>query len=151
MRRMLDSDIYEIQRLYPMIYIGCHTDHVRSTSTKWKLSSHDSSILAHLDIKEGMSPRSLASHLGVVPSTLSAAISRLTKLGYIESEAAPGDRRRKLLRLTTLGAEAMASTSVLDTERVRSMLALLTPTERKAAVEGLSILARGARMMENTK
>jgi DNA-binding MarR family transcriptional regulator len=151
MRRMFDSDIYEIQRLYPMIYIGCHTDHVRSTSTKWKLSSYDSSILAHLDINEGMSPQSLASHLGVVPSTLSAAISRLTKLGYIESESTPGDRRRKALRLTTLGAEAMASTSVLDTERVRTMLALLNPTERKAALEGLSILARAARMMENTK
>ena len=151
MRRMLDSDIYEIQRLYPMIYIGCHTDHVRSTSTKWQLSSYDSSILAHLDIKEGISPQALAAHLGVVPSTLSAAISRLTKLGYIESEATPVDRRRKLLRLTALGAEAMASTSVLDTERVRSMLARLNPKERKAAVEGLSILARAARMMENTK
>src|SRR5436190_22278127 len=151
MRRMLDSDIYEIQRLYPMIYIGCHTDHVRSTSTKWQLSSYDSSILAHLDIKEGISPQALAAHLGVVPSTLSAAISRLTKLGYIESEATPVDRRRKLLRLTALGAEAMASTSVLDTERVRSMLARLNSKERKAAVEGLSILARAARMMENTK
>jgi DNA-binding MarR family transcriptional regulator len=151
MRRMSDQDVYEVQRFYPMIYLACHVDHVRSSSTKWKLSSHDSSILAHLHLKEGMSPRSLAAHLGVVPSTLSAAITRLTKLGYIESETIVKDRRRKSLRLTTLGAQAMASTSVLAAERVESMLALLSPKERKAAVEGLAILARAARKLENEK
>ena len=148
---MLDPDLYEVQRLYPMIYIACHIDHVRSSSTKWNLSSHDSSILAHLDLTEGMSPRSLASHLGVVPSTLSAALSRLTKLGYIESKAVEGDRRRKELRLTKLGAEAMASTSVLDHERVRKLLSLLRPNERKAALKGLTLLASAARKLEKSR
>ena len=149
MRRMIDPDIYEIQRAYPTIYLACHIDHVRSSSTKWKLSSHDSSILAHLDTTEGMSPRSLASHLGVVPSTLSAAITRLSKLGYIDSEVMVNDKRRKNLRLTALGAEAMASTSVLAAERVQSMLELLSPQERKTAVKGLTILARAARRLKN--
>jgi DNA-binding MarR family transcriptional regulator len=148
---VLDPDLYEVQRLYPMIYLACHIDHVRSSSTKWRLSSHDSSILAHLDTKEGMSPRSLATHLGVVPSTLSAAISRLTKLGYIESKPLASDRRRKELRLTALGAKAMASTSVLDSERVRAMLVLLSPDERQAAVQGLAILAKAARQLKKTK
>jgi len=148
---VLDPDLYEVQRLYPMIYIACHIDHVRSSSTKWNLSSHDSSILAHLDLTEGMSPRSLAKHLGVVPSTLSAALSRLTKLGYIESKAVEGDRRRKELRLTKLGAEAMASTSVLDHERVRKLLSLLTPNERKAALKGLTLLASAARKLEKSR
>jgi len=148
---VLDPDLYEVQRLYPMIYIACHIDHVRSSSTKWNLSSHDSSILAHLDLTEGMSPRSLASHLGVVPSTLSAALSRLTKLGYIESKAVEGDRRRKELRLTKLGAEAMASTSVLDHERVRKLLSLLRPNERKAALKGLTLLASAARKLEKSR
>ena len=148
---MLDPDLYEVQRLYPMIYIACHIDHVRSSSTKWNLSSHDSSILAHLDLTEGMSPRSLAKHLGVVPSTLSAALSRLTKLGYIESKAVEGDRRRKELRLTKLGAEAMASTSVLDHERVRKLLSLLRPNERKAALKGLTLLASAARKLEKSR
>ena len=148
---MLDPDLYEVQRLYPMIYIACHIDHVRSSSTKWNLSSHDSSILAHLDLTEGMSPRSLARHLGVVPSTLSAALSRLTKLGYIESKAVEGDRRRKELRLTKLGADAMASTSVLDHERVRKLLSLLRPNERKAALKGLTLLASAARKLEKSR
>jgi DNA-binding MarR family transcriptional regulator len=98
-----------------------------------------------------MSPGSLATHLGVVPSTLSAAISRLTKLGYIESYPLSQDRRRKELRLTPLGAQAMASTSVLDAARVRAMLALLNPKERQEAVKGLALLARAARELNETK
>lgn len=148
---MLDSDVYEVQRLYPMIYLACHVDHVRSSSTKWRLSAHDSSVLAHLDTNEGMSPASLATHLGVVPSTLSAAISRLTKLGYIESRRVAKDRRRKELRLTPSGAKAMASTSVLDHERIRAMLVLLQPADRQAAVKGLSLLAKAARQLTETK
>jgi|GEM_PF-577905 len=147
-RRVLDLDLHEVQRLYPQIYLACHKDHVRSSSTKWQLSSHDSSILAHLDLKEGMSPRSLGAHLGVVPSTLSAAIRRLEKLGYLKSETVATDRRRKRLVLTTLGAEAMASTSVLDGDRVRALLQRLSPAERKAAVKGLALLARAARELE---
>jgi DNA-binding MarR family transcriptional regulator len=147
----MDQDIYEVQRFYPMIYLACHIDHVRPTSTKWKLSSHDSSILAHLDLTDSVSPRTLAKHLSVVPSTLSAALQRLTKLGYIENTVAEGDKRRRELRLTRLGAQAMASTSVLDAERVRALLSLLTPQERETAINGLSVLARAARELEGTK
>lgn len=142
---MIDPDVYELLRCYPMIYLACHIDHVRSTSTRWKLSSHDSSILAHLDISSSTSPRDLAKHLGVAASTLSASITRLTKLGYIESAPASNDRRRKQLRLTQLGVEAMAGTSVLDVDRVKALLKQLKPAERKAAVEGLALLAKAAR------
>lgn len=149
--RRMDHDIYEVQRLYPIIYLACHIDHVRSTSTKWKLSSRDSSILAHLDVKDSITPRALASHLGVVASTLSAALTRLTRLGYIQSTIVERDRRRKELRLTPLGAQAMASTSVLDMERVRLMLNRLTPLERRSAIKGLSLLAKAARGLEESK
>jgi len=145
---VLDADLYEVQRLYPMIYLACHVDHVRSSSTEWGLSSHDSSILAHLDLNEPMSPRALAAHLSVVPSTLSAALTRLAKLGYLESTPTKNDRRRRDLRLTALGAKAMASTSVLDASRVQKLLELLSPVDRRAAVNGLALLAKAAREME---
>ena len=114
--------VTEVQRLYPQIYLACHVDHVRPRSTKWQLSSKDSSILSHLDRDTSTSPRALAAHLGVVPSTLSATIARLTRLGYITSTPREGDRRRRELRLTDRGAEAMASTSVLDAARVERLL-----------------------------
>ena len=141
---MLDELVTEVQRLYPQIYIACHVDHVRSTSTQWKLSSRDSSILSHLDREHATSPRELADHLAVASSTLSATIARLERLGYITSDAGP-DRRTRELRLTSKGAQAMSSTSVLDADRVRAALEQLSASERKQAVKGLALLARAAR------
>jgi hypothetical protein len=43
-----DDDIHDVQRLYPQIYVACHTDHVRAASTEWRISSQDASILVHL-------------------------------------------------------------------------------------------------------
>ena len=89
--------MFEVQRLYPQIYIACHTDHVRAVSTKWRISSQDASILVHLDRDSGLSPRALANHLGVAPSTLSAAIARLAELGYLTNEPNGADRRKREL------------------------------------------------------
>lgn len=142
---MSADDIYEVQRLYPQIFLACHTNHVRASTTRWKLSSHDSAILSHLDRSSGLSPRSLAKHLSVAPSTLSASIKRLTNLGYLTCDAPANDKRRREIRLTDRGAEAMAATSVLDRERVRGMLKKLKPADRRAALNGLALLARAAR------
>ena len=141
---MLDALVHDIQRFYPQIYLACHVDHVRSRTTRFKLSSRDSSILSHLDRDHAMSPRELASHLGVAASTLSATIARLEKLGYITSTAVDGDRRKRHLRLTDKGGEAMSSTSVLDAEKLRALLERLSESERRAAVKGLGLLARAA-------
>jgi DNA-binding MarR family transcriptional regulator len=140
-----DDDVFEVQRLYPQIYLACHKDHVRAVSTKWRISSQDASILVHLDRENGLSPRALAAHLGVAASTLSAALARLAELGYLTNTPDEGDRRKRELRLTARGAEAIANTSVLDAERVRSMLERLKPEEREVAVRGLALLAKGAR------
>lgn len=145
---MADDDVFEVQRLYPQIYLACHTDHVRAVSTKWRISSQDASILVHLDRHSGMSPRALAAHLGVVPSTLSAALSRLSELGYLTNEPSKEDRRKREIRLTARGAEAIASTSVLNAERVEALLNKLKPEERKAAVRGLALLAEAARRLQ---
>ena len=144
---MIDDDVFEVQRLYPQIYIACHTDHVRAASTTWRISSQDASILVHLDRDSGLSPRALAGHLGVAPSTLSAAIARLSELGYLTSKPDDTDRRKRELRLTARGAEAIASTSVLNAEKVQALLDKLKPDERKAAVRGLALLARAARKL----
>ena len=143
---MNDDDVFEVQRLYPQIYIACHTDHVRAVSTKFRISSQDASILVHLDREIGLSPRALADHLGVAPSTLSA-LARLAELGYLTNEQNGTDRRKRELRLTARGAEAIASTSVLNAERVRAVLKKLKPAERKAALHGLALLARAARRL----
>jgi DNA-binding MarR family transcriptional regulator len=145
---MRPEDVFEIQRLFPQIYLACHVDHVRAASTAWELSSHDSTLLVHLDLESAISPRALAAHLGVAASTLSAAITRLSGLGYLTSKPAPSDKRQRELRLTAKGAQAIASTSVLDENRVRELLDQLDPNECADAVRGLQLLARAARQMK---
>ena len=146
---MTDDDVYEVQRLYPQIFVACHTDHVRAVSTKWRVSSQDASILVHLDREFGLSPRALAGHLGVTPSTLSASIARLSRLGYLTSKPNERDRRKREIRLTVRGAEAISATSILNADRVRAMLDKLKPDERKAALRGLTLLAQAARRLKD--
>lgn len=142
---MSADDVYEVQRLYPQIFLACHKNHVRAASTRWKISSHDGAILSHLNPSRGTSPRALAQHLGVAPSTLSASLKRLASLGYLNCDAPASDKRRREIRLTDRGAEAMSATSVLDRDRVRNMLRKLKTSDRQAAIDGLALLARAAR------
>jgi DNA-binding MarR family transcriptional regulator len=139
--------VFDVQRYYPQIYLACHVDHVRARSTASRLSARDAALLSHLDVETPVTPGQLALHLRVVPSTLSAAVQRLERLGYLERLRRPGDRRLIELRLTQVGAEAMAAGSVLDTERVAMLLDALTPAERRRAVAGLALLAKAARTM----
>lgn len=143
----LDQNVRDVLRFYPQIYLACHVDHVRAVSTAFRLSAADSSILAHLDTGAPMSPRALARHLGVAPSTLSATLRRLETLGYLASTPVAADRRRRDLTLTERGAEAMAATSVLDRERVARMLKTLRPAQRAEAMRGLALLAAAARKL----
>jgi DNA-binding MarR family transcriptional regulator len=146
---MSNEDIYELQRLFPQIYLACHTDHVRAVSTKWRISSQDSSILVHLDREKGLSPRELAKHLRISSSTLSAHVARLAELGYLTNEADRSDGRRREIRLTERGAEALSATSVLDAARVNELLNRLTPRERKEALYGLKLLADAAKKISD--
>ena len=147
---MPDDYVFEIQRLYPQIYIACHNDHIRAASTQWRISSQDASVLVHLGRETGVRPSALAKHLGVAASTLSATVARLEKLGYLSNTPAANDKRQRELRLTNRGAEAIAATSDLNEARVRELVEHLTPREREDAVKGLTLLARAARAIRDT-
>lgn len=134
-----------IQRDYPQIYLACHTRHQRAASSDVGLSANDSSVLAHLDERDAIAAATLARHLGIGPSTLSATLARLATLGYITRTAAAADRRRTELRLSKVGARAMQASSVLDSSRLAAVLKRLTPDEQRRATDGLAILARAAR------
>jgi DNA-binding MarR family transcriptional regulator len=137
-------DVRIVQTCYPQIYLACHTRHVRAASSPHSLSARDSSLLAHLDETRPTAPSVLARHLGVGASTLSAAIKRLVRLGYVEQDRHPEDARRVRLCLAREGALAMRDSSVLDVRRVRRVLARLTPADRRAALDGLALLARAS-------
>jgi MarR family transcriptional regulator, organic hydroperoxide resistance regulator len=142
---MHTSAIELVQRYYPQIYLACHKRHIRASSTAYRLSARDSSILVHLNDTVPVTPTDLAGHLGVRGSTLSAAIRRLEQLGYLQRRKSPRDRRIVALTLTPHGAKAMAETSVLDATRVAAVLGKLNRNEQKRALEGLALLAKASR------
>ena len=148
---MSARDVRLVQTYYPQIYLACHTRHTRAASSPHGLSARDSSLLAHLDEKRPTTASALARHLDVGGPTMSAAVKRLVRLGYVEQSRHPDDARRLELRLARKGAAAMRDSSVLDAVRVKKLLGILKPAERRAALDGLAMLAHAARrvMQEN--
>jgi MarR family transcriptional regulator, organic hydroperoxide resistance regulator len=138
-------DVRLIQTYYPQIYLACHTRHTRAASSPHRLSPRDSTLLAHLDEKRPTTPSVLARHLGVGGPTMSAAVKRLVRLGYVDQERDPADARSVRLRLARKGAAAMRGSSVLEAARVQRVLAKLAPADRRLALDGLAVLARAAR------
>jgi MarR family transcriptional regulator, organic hydroperoxide resistance regulator len=139
-----------IQVAYPQIYFACHTRHVRRASTATRLSATDSTLLAHLDEERPVRATAMAKHLGLAASTLSAAIARLAKLGYVIQRRDPRDGRVVDLLLSAKGAAAMQASSVLESDRVKGMLARLTAAQRKRALDGLGLLAKAARKAQES-
>ena len=143
---MPSSDtVRRIQRSYPQVYGACHVRHVRAATNEHRVSARDSALLAHLDDRRPVRAAALAAHLGVRPSTLSAALERLERLGYVRRAKTPQDRRALDLTLGPRGLAALAGTSVLDGERVDAVLGRLTPAEQRRAADGLDLLARASR------
>ena len=142
-----DTAIEVIQRCYPQIYLACHVKHIRATTTAHRLSARDSSLLVHLSPTVPTTPTALAAHMGVGASSLSAVISRLAKLGYLQREQNLRDRRAVELRLTEQGAKAMSATSVLDPNRLAAVLNRLTDNERLRVLEGMEFLANACRQL----
>ena len=141
----MDDTVLAIQRLYPQIYLACHQRHSRARSNEHRVSERDHALLAHLSKEHGLRSSELAKHVGIGRPTMSEAIKRLERLGYAERRRSGADRRAVQLFLTARGAAALQGTSVLDTGRLRKAVERLDEQERRAAVEGLALLARAAR------
>jgi MarR family transcriptional regulator, organic hydroperoxide resistance regulator len=108
------------------------------------LSSHQASVLDHLDEVEPTGLLTLAAHMGVTASTMSLTVDCLARGGYVVRSRDPKDGRRVNLLLTRAGVRIKSQKSVLDPERVRLVLDQLTLEERKQAIQGLTLLARAS-------
>jgi MarR family transcriptional regulator, organic hydroperoxide resistance regulator len=134
----------QIQSLYPRIYFACHARHVRDPASPAVLSRHQASILDHLDELDPTTVNDLARHMGVTAATMSLALDRLERRGYVARLRDHADRRRVHVRLTAAGVRIRDASSALDPARVEALVARLTPAERDAAIRGLALLARAA-------
>ena len=134
----------DVMALYPRIYFACHTRHVRDPHSQKLLSRHQASILDHLDEIDPMTLNDLARHMGVTAATMSVAIDRLERKGFVARTRDTVDRRRVHLRLTTAGLRVREASSVLDPPRVEALVARLSEEDREAAIRGRALLAGAA-------
>jgi DNA-binding MarR family transcriptional regulator len=137
-------DVRVLLSTYPRIYFACHRRHVRDTVARRLLSAHQASILDHLDTVDPTTLGDLARHMGVTPATMSIAIDRLVRGGYVTRARSAADRRRAELRLTESGQRIKRASSVLEPERVKAVLEQIPVKERAAALAGLARLAAAA-------
>ena len=135
--------------LYSQIYFACHTRHVHDPESGTRVSARQASILSHLDSVEPTPLSQLASHMGVTVSTMSIAVDRLVRQGYVVRDRAESDARVRHVRLTTSGERLRAAQKVLEPRLVQAMLSRLSPAERRDALRGLELLGTAAR--EQTK
>jgi len=141
---MHSDAVRQLMEFYPRIYFACHRRHVRDPKSRQVLSAHQGSILDHLDAREPVMLLELARHMGVTPSTMSLEVQQLVRKGYVTRERDSKDGRRLMLRLSSGGVRVREANSVLDTERVRKMLARLSREECAAGIAGLALLAKAA-------
>ena len=95
-----------------------------------RLTEPLASVLYRLD-PDGPPPpmRTLAATLRCDPSTATFLVDRLEQRGLVLRQAAPSDRRIKVITLTAAGRETRSR--LIDGIAARSPLARLTATERK--------------------
>src|SRR5882672_5263469 len=100
---MTGQHVRRLLELYPKIFHACHTRHVRDPGSGDLLSAHQASILDHLDEVEATTLAGLARHSGVTASTMSVAVERLVRRGYVIRARHAGDGRKVQLRLSPAG------------------------------------------------
>ena len=133
-----------VMTLYPQIYFACHMRRLRDAQTQRLLSRHQASILDHLDEMTPTTVAQLAAVMGVTAGTMSLAIDRLERKGYVGRMKDAKDKRRVHVRLTGAGVRVREAASLLDPDRVTRIVARLTERDRLTAIEGLALLARAA-------
>jgi len=133
-----------VLRCYPQIYFACHKRHVRDEASHTTLSAHQASVLDHLDDLHPTSVFDLARHMGVTASTMSLAVDRLVKGGFVHRGRSDQDRRRVDLRLTAAGLRIKKQQKVLEPKLVAALLSRLDDRRRIQALKGLELLAAAA-------
>ncbi len=144
------SAVQKVVDLIPRILYACRRLDARTLSTGRSLSPQQALILDQLDPDVPTSLQALAAQMSVTAPTMSVAIGRLVREGYVRRDRDSIDGRRLDLTLSPAGARVRKSTSSLDPRRVAALLRQLSATERTMALRGLTAMADAARTATRT-
>ena len=142
------SAVQKVVDLVPRILYACRRLDARTLSTGRSLSPQQALILDQLDPDVPTSLQALAAQMNVTAPTMSVAIGRLVREGYVRRDRDEIDGRRLDLTLSPAGVRVRKATSSLDPKRVASLLGRLSAGDRASAIRGLAALAEAARGSE---
>jgi DNA-binding MarR family transcriptional regulator len=142
---MPTTPVQTIVDLLPRVAYACRRLDARALTTGRSLSPQQANVLDQLDADVPISLRALAAQMGVTAPTMSVAIGRLVREGYVRRDRDPIDGRRLDLTLSAAGVRVRKVSSALDPRRVAKLLARVSATDRAVALRGIAALARAAR------
>jgi DNA-binding MarR family transcriptional regulator len=140
------SAVQRVVDLVPRILYACRRLDARALSTGRSLSPQQALILDQLDAETPTTLQALAAQMSVTAPTMSVAIGRLVREGYVRRNRDSIDGRRLDLTLSPAGVRVRKVTSSLDPKRVASLLGRLSAADRAAAIRGLTALGEAARV-----
>jgi DNA-binding MarR family transcriptional regulator len=140
------SAVQKVVDLVPRILYACRRLDARALSTGRSLSPQQALILDQLDAEVPTSLQALAAQMSVTAPTMSVAIGRLVREGYVRRNRDAIDGRRLDLTLSPTGVRVRKATSSLDPRRVAALLSRLTAADRSAALRGLTAMCDAARV-----
>lgn len=106
------------------------------------VSYTQSHILIHIESRGLMTVVELADVLGLDKSTMSRAVTRLIRAGYLKYRENKADKRLKPVALTLGGRSLVARIHQVVNAEVEAALSQLSSEERATVIEGMSLYAR---------
>lgn len=89
---------------------------------------------------EGMALYELAQRMDLSAPTVTVAVNKLTKKGFVEKSKSEKDKRSVIVALTRMGKKMNAAHRYFHEQMVRDIDKLLTPTEREGLLRGMELL-----------
>ena len=122
---LFDRPGFLVRRLH-QIYVGLFF----SECAEFDITPVQSSVLRVLAARPPLDQASIASQIGIDRVNLADVLRRLEQRGLLERRRDPGDRRRRLARLTDEGHRMCKAMAVPTARAHEKLLAALQPDER---------------------
>ena len=140
----MDAFNRELNRLLVMAYrkINKLEEGILHSVSGMDLSIGEMHLLEAVGEKknEGMPLCELAQRMELSPPTVTVAVNKLAKKGFVEKSKSEKDKRSVIVALTRSGKKMNAAHRYFHEQMVRDIDKLLTPTERDGLLRGMELL-----------
>ncbi len=138
-QKLADECAQAVLETLPQVLRGIHEEMRRQGAPL--LSPPQLRTLAYLHRSPGSCLFHVAEHLGVTRPTASVIVERLVRRGMVTRAADPQERRRVVLKLTSMGAWHLQRARQATQTWMAAALSRLSPDNLRRIKEGVTLLA----------